>query len=232
MEDAIWFYRDIGRPFQTPHRPNSESWAFAPYPINLLTWFTYLLLSRDIVDYLRSANLNKNPVIYLSEPTFDYPRFVIPEPKQLNKAVQVDLDTTFTALVGQFSTALAEDIHSINNIHDSSSMGLPGYLSGFALAFSLQSCLGVISLTVLYHRSNGNRLDSPTVRPRCRCGRLTARRERLALTIHQPGMGVSIYTSKTLKELQNHSVLQGRMPPLSATTCNTRTLFSGNCHVP
>ena len=58
MEDAIWFYRDIGRPFQTPHRPNSESWAFAPYPINPLTWFTYLVLLRDIVDYLRSANLN------------------------------------------------------------------------------------------------------------------------------------------------------------------------------
>ena len=65
MEDAIWFYRDIGRPFQTPHRPNSESWAFAPYPINPLTWFTYLVLLRDIVDYLRSANLNENPVIYL-----------------------------------------------------------------------------------------------------------------------------------------------------------------------
>lgn len=30
--------------------------------------------------------------------------------------------------------------------------------------------------------------------------------EHLALTVHQPGMGVSIYTSKTLKELQNHSV--------------------------
>ena len=30
--------------------------------------------------------------------------------------------------------------------------------------------------------------------------------ERLALTVHQPGMAVSIYTRKTLKELQNYSV--------------------------
>ena len=59
MEDAG------GRPFQTPHRQNSESWVFGPYPINPLTWFTYLVLLRDIVDYLRSTNLDENPVIYL-----------------------------------------------------------------------------------------------------------------------------------------------------------------------
>ena len=106
---------------------------------------------------------------------FDHKNFVIPAPEQLNKTVLADLDATFTALDGQLSTALADDTRSINSIHETSSMGLPGYLSGFALAFSLISCLGVISLTVLYHRSNGNRLDSPTVRPRCRCGRLTAR---------------------------------------------------------
>ena len=112
----------------------------------------------------------------LSEPTLDHSLFAIPKPEQLNRTVLADLDTTFTALDGQFSTALAEDIHSVNNtIHDSSSMGLPGYLSGFALAFSI-SCLGVISLTVLYRRSNGNRLDGPTLRARCRCGRLTTRK--------------------------------------------------------
>ena len=105
---------------------------------------------------------------------FDHKNFVIPAPEQLNKTVLADLDATFTALDGQLSTALADDTRSINSIHETSSMGLPGYLSGFALAFSLISCLGVISLTVLYRRSNGHRLGSPTTRPRCRCGRLTA----------------------------------------------------------
>ena len=165
----------------------------------------------------------------LSEPTFDHPRFVIPEPKQLNKAVLVDLDITFAALVGQFSTALAEDIRSVNNIHDSSSMGLPGYLSGFALAFSLLSCLGIISFIIAAMETDWTARQSDHAAD---VAALPPQSERLALTVHQPGMGVSIYTSKTLEELQNHSVLQGQMPPLSATTCNTRTLFSGNCHVP
>ena len=40
MEEEIWFYRDIARPFQTPHHCNSESWAFAPFPINPVTCFT------------------------------------------------------------------------------------------------------------------------------------------------------------------------------------------------
>ena len=43
--------------------------------------------------------------------------------------------------------------------------------------------------------------------------------ERLALTVHQPGMGVSIYTSKTLKELQNHSVF-----------LKTWTRYKEECH--
>ena len=111
----------------------------------------------------------------LSEFKLDHSPFAIPEPEQLNKTVLADLDTTFTALDGQFSTTLAEDICSVNNIHDSSLMGLPGYLSGFASAFSI-SCLGVISLTVLYRRSNGNRLDGLTLGARCRCGRLTTRK--------------------------------------------------------
>ena len=65
IEEVIWFYRDIGRPFQTPHRPNSESWTFASFPINPVTWFTYLVLLRDVVEYLRNANFDENPVIYL-----------------------------------------------------------------------------------------------------------------------------------------------------------------------
>ena len=84
----------------------------------------------------------------LSEPTFDHPRFAIPAPEQLNQTVLADLDTTFTALDGQLSTSLADDIHSINSIHDNSSMGLPGYLSGFALAFNVINCIGVFALTI------------------------------------------------------------------------------------
>jgi len=62
--------------------------------------------------------------------------------------VLADLDTTFTALDGPLSTSLADDIHSINSIHDNSSMGLPGYLSGFALAFNVINCIGVFALTI------------------------------------------------------------------------------------
>ena len=46
----------------------------------------------------------------LSELTFDHPSFVIPTPEQLNKTVLADLDTTFTALDGQFSTALTDNV--------------------------------------------------------------------------------------------------------------------------
>ena len=65
MEDAIWFYRDIGCPFETPHHLNSESWSFAPFPINPVTWFTYLVVLRDVVEYVRSADFDQNPIIYL-----------------------------------------------------------------------------------------------------------------------------------------------------------------------
>ena len=65
MEDATLFYRDIVRPFQTPHHLNSESWSFAPFPINHVTWFRHLVLLRDVVEYFRSANFDQNPIIYL-----------------------------------------------------------------------------------------------------------------------------------------------------------------------
>ena len=65
IEEAIWLFRDIGRPFLTPHHDGSASWDFAPFPINPVTWFTYLVLLRDVVDYLRSANFEQNPTIYL-----------------------------------------------------------------------------------------------------------------------------------------------------------------------
>ena len=64
IEEALWLYRDIGRPFQTHHN-RAESWTYAPFPINPVNWFTYYVLLRDVVDYLRSQNFEQNPTIYL-----------------------------------------------------------------------------------------------------------------------------------------------------------------------
>ena len=42
-EEALWFYRDIGRPFHT-HFQRGDLWNYLPFPINPITWFAYYIL--------------------------------------------------------------------------------------------------------------------------------------------------------------------------------------------
>ena len=62
-EGAIWFYRDIGRPFHTHER--AESWHYVPFPINPTTWFTYYVLLRDSVMFLRNQEFTETPTVYI-----------------------------------------------------------------------------------------------------------------------------------------------------------------------
>ena len=113
-------------------------------------------------------------VTNLSKPDFNHPSFQLPSPAQLNTSVLTDIDNTFTTLDGELTSSLDADDQSITNIQASSSTTLSGYLAGFALALSVCSIIGVLILTIHYRRSNGNRVDKPTV-SRCRCGRFTRR---------------------------------------------------------
>ena len=52
VDEALWFYRDTGRPFHT-HHELAYSWTYAPFPINPVTWFTYCVMLRDLIMFLR-----------------------------------------------------------------------------------------------------------------------------------------------------------------------------------
>lgn len=51
-EEAIWFYRDIGRPFHTRHEL-AASWSHIGFPINPIVWFTYYVILRDVIMYFK-----------------------------------------------------------------------------------------------------------------------------------------------------------------------------------
>ena len=64
VDEALWFYRDMGRPFHI-HHELAYSWRYASFPINPVTWFTYYVMLRDLIMFLRQEQFSERPTLYI-----------------------------------------------------------------------------------------------------------------------------------------------------------------------
>ena len=64
VEEALWFYRDIGRPFHTHHQLASSR-EHVPFPINAVTWFTFYVMLSDLIMFLRREQFSERPTLYI-----------------------------------------------------------------------------------------------------------------------------------------------------------------------
>ena len=52
------------RPFLT-HYELAYSWRNAPFPFNPVTWFTYYVMLRDLIMFLRQEQFSERPTLYI-----------------------------------------------------------------------------------------------------------------------------------------------------------------------